>query len=53
MIIYNITFTRGDRVNTNDIKNIIKDMIDKIDEYQLLKRIYNLVSYIYTHKAGK
>lgn len=35
------------------IKETIKKMVDNINENYLLKRIYNLVSYIYIYKTGK
>ena len=37
----------------DDMKETIKNMVDNINDYNLLLRIYNLVSYIYINKAGK
>jgi hypothetical protein len=40
-------------MKADELKELIFDMIDKIDNAYLLQRIYNLVEYIYIHKAGK
>lgn len=34
-------------------KQLIIDMVKKINDVELLKRIYNLVSYIYLNKADR
>jgi hypothetical protein len=38
-------------MDTKEVKELIKEMVDNIDEMHLLKRIYDLVSYIYIHKS--
>jgi hypothetical protein len=52
LLLYYIDIIGGVKC-TVEWKEAIKKMVDNINEEHLLKRIYNLVSYIYIHKAGK
>lgn len=43
----------GDILDTDEYKELIFKTLEKIQDTEALKRIYNLVSYIYINKAGK
>lgn len=43
--------SNGNNVNTVDIKQKILNMLNKIENEQLLNRIYRFIKYLYIHKT--